>query len=222
MHPSPATIAALLLVLAAACLIALTAVAVRPSPQAPAISTHAAPVTKPRGHERDPAARRTQRRGAGRRIARPAARFTPAAAAPQEAAVTPASAPAPETVVKAYYRALDARRFDAAWAILTPAVRAAFGHFERWSDGYAKTLSSAPRDIEVARDGAVATVAHELVTADRSACGPLRRRFAVHWRLVLAGEGWRAVSLSAVKRAGPEPAEACPARHDAARVAGGR
>ena len=212
MHPSPATIAALLLVLAAASLIALTAVAVRPSPQAPAISTHAAPGSKPRGHERDPAARRTPRRGPGRRIARPAARSTPA----------PKTAPAPETVVEAYYRALDGRRFEAAWTILTPAVRTAFGDFEHWSAGYATTLSSAPRDIEVARDGAAATVAHELVTEDRSACGPVRRRFAVRWRLVLAADGWRAASLTAFERAGPEPAEACGDRHDAARVAGGR
>ena len=125
-------------------------------------------------------------------------------------------------MVTTYYRALDAGRFDAAWTILTPAVRSTFGEFERWRDGYATTLSSSPRDIEVARDGAVATIAHELVTEDRSSCGPVERRFAVRWKLVLAQDGWRAASLSAVKLAGSEPAEACAERHDAARAAGGR
>jgi hypothetical protein len=125
-------------------------------------------------------------------------------------------------VVTAYYRALEAGRFDAAWKILTPAVRSTFGEFERWRDGYATTLSSSPRDIEVARDGTVATIAHELVTEDRSSCGPVERRFAVRWRLVLAEDGWRAARLSGVKLAGAEPAGACPDRHDAARAAGGR
>jgi hypothetical protein len=139
----------------------------------------------------------------------------------QEAAVTPPPQ-APEAVVKSYYRALDARRFKEAWTVLSPAVHAAFGGFERWRDGFATTLSSSPRDIEVAHEGAVASLAHELVTEDRSACGPVRRSFLVRWRLERSGDGWRAASLTGVKRTGPEPAEACPERHDAARAAGGR
>jgi hypothetical protein len=146
----------------------------------------------------------------------------PAAAqpAPQEAAVTPPPQE-PETVVERYYRALDAGRFEDAWAVLTPAVRASFGPFEAWRAGYATTLSNSPRDVEVAGDGALATIAHELVTEDRSSCGPVERRFAVRWRLVATGEGWRVTSLTAVKRAGQEPDEACGPRHDAARGTGG-
>jgi hypothetical protein len=239
-HPSPASIAAILLLVAALSLVVLTAVTLRPRT---VTTQQLAPGSKPRVHERDPTARRTERRGAGRRTARPAARSTPtpaperasappvlppeadvppeqkAPAPPQEAAVTP---PPPATVVESFYRALDAGRFDAAWTILTPAVRSAFGGFERWRDGYATTLSNSPRDMEVAREGAVVTVAHELVTEDRSPCGPVERSYRIRWRLVQTGAGWRAASLEGVKRSGPEPAEACTARHDAAGGAGAR
>ena len=242
MHYSPATIAAILLLVAAVSVVALTAVTLRPR----TVTTQLAPGSKPRVHERDPSARRTPRRRAGRRTARPAARRTPEPtptpapeqasapvlppeadvppaekAPPEEAAVTPPHQP-PETVVETFYRALDAGRFDAAWMILTPAVRSAFGGFERWRDGYATTLSNSPRDMEVAREGAVVTVAHELVTEDRSPCGPVRRSFHIRWRLVQAAGGWRAASLEGVKRSGAEPAVACTARHDAAHAAGGR
>ena len=143
-----------------------------------------------------------------------------AAAPQQEAAITPPPQP-PETIVTTYYRALDAGRFDAAWTLLTPAVRAAFGPYEQWRDGYSTTLSNTPRDIEVAHEGAVATIAHELVTEDRSPCGPVERTFDVSWRLTLTDGGWRAASLSAVKRAGAEPADACADGQNAARATGG-
>jgi len=235
-HPnSPANIAALLLVLAAAALIVLTAIAVRPAVKGPvATSTQAAPGPKPRAHERAPSsARRTPRRGTGRRTARaaaptptPTATVAPvvppeaAAPAPQEAATTPPP-PQPETVVESYYRALDGGRFEAAWTILTPAVRATFGPFEDWRAGYETTLSNSPRDLEVASEGSVATIAHELVTEDRSSCGPVERRFAVRWKLVLTDGGWRAASLTAEKRSGREPGDACPGRHDPAGGTGG-
>jgi len=229
---SPA-LTALILVLAAAVLIAISAIALGPAPQGPvSTSTQAAPGPKPRVHERAPSsARRTTRRGSGRRTARAAAPSPSPTAAPvvppeaappaaEAAATTPPQQP-PETVVETYYRALDAGRFETAWTMLTPAVRAAFGPFEAWRDGYATTLSNSPRDIEVASEGDVATIAHELVTEDRSPCGPVERRFAVRWKLVATADGWRAASLTAVKRAGAEPEDACSARHDAAGATGG-
>ena len=238
MQASPATVAALLLV-AALSLIVLSAVALRPPPQAPSVTTQAAPGFPPRTHGRDPSARPgTKRRGTGRRTARAAARSTPAPVLPPEAAEVPqetaaevadvpqetavdAPAPEPAAVVETYYRALDAGRYDAAWTMLTPAVRAAFGPYEDWRDGYATTLSNSPRDIEVAREGAVASIAHELVTEDRSPCGPVQQTFDVSWRLTLTDDGWHAASLSAVRRAGAEPAEACVDRQNAARATGG-
>jgi hypothetical protein len=237
-HTSPATLTALLLVLAAVVLIVLSTIALGPAPHGPvATSIQAAPGPKPRAHERAPSARRTRHRGAGRRIARPATPpppptaepvLPPEAAAPaatpepqaREAAVRPPAQP-PQTVVERYYRALDAGRYADAWTILTPAVRASFGPYEAWRNGYATTLSSSPRDIEVAAEGAVAMIAHELVTEDRSSCGPVRRRFAVRWRLVLTDGGWRAAGLTAHKRSGAEPGDACSTRHDAAGATGG-
>ena len=229
-----------------ACLMALVAVAVWPARQGPAVTSQMALEPQPRVHERDSSARSTPRRRAERRTARPGPSPPPVPAAPsptpvpaapaptpvpaasvleektprREEAVTPPPQP-PETVVTTYYRALDAGRFGAAWTILSPAVRSTFGEFERWRDGYATTLSSSPRDIEVVRDRAVATIAHELVTEDRSRCGPVERTFDVSWRLTLTDGGWRAASLTAVKRAGAEPAEACADGQNAARATGG-
>ena len=60
--------------------------------------------------------------------------------------------------------------------------------FERWRDGFATTLSSTPRGMEVAPTGAAVAIAHELVTEDRSSCGPVRRTFSIRWRLEPAGE----------------------------------
>ena len=47
-----------------------------------------------------------------------------------------------------YYAALDERRFEDAWAVLSPAVRTRFGGFGHWKAGYAKTVSSEPKDLD--------------------------------------------------------------------------
>lgn len=96
------------------------------------------------------------------------------------------AAPDPTDFIRAYYAALDARRFEDAWAMLSPAVQRALGPFERWRGGYARTLSSEPRDFVV--EGS--TVRHVLVARDR---GCATRRFQVTWRL----QGERVTSLSA-------------------------
>jgi hypothetical protein len=181
-RPTPATVAVLLLVLATLGLMVLTAVTLRPRRLNATVTTQLAPEAQVR-----------EREGSARH------RKTAVAAPPDR----------PEIVVAAYYRALGEGRFEVAWQRLTPAVRTAFGGFDHWRAGYRTTLSSLPRGIATERGGTVATVAHELVTADRSPCGPVHRRFAVRWRLVLGAGGWRAASLTAVKRSGPEPEAAC-------------
>ena len=224
MTPTPASVAALLIVVAALSLILVTTTARSPRPS---LAPESAPDRQEvRGAQRTH--RRIERRVEKRRATpvpdapvAPPEEIVTEAAAPEEAAVAPA-APRPADVVAAYYRALDARRFRGAWDSLSPAVRAAFGGFAHWRTGYASTLASRPQGIAVERDGSVAIVAHELVTDDRSPCGPVRRSFAVRWRLELGAEGWRATSLTAVKRSGAEPDAACAARHDAGRGAGGR
>ena len=47
-----------------------------------------------------------------------------------------------ETFVRDYYAALDAKRFDDAWASLSPSVQKAFGGLAHWRAGYAQTVSS--------------------------------------------------------------------------------
>jgi hypothetical protein len=128
---------------------------------------------------------------------RPEAGATPGeapAATPEAGAVPEAAAPAgaadPVAFIRDYYAALDARRFDEAWASLSPAVRTAFGDFRRWRDGYGRTISSTPKDFEV--DGS--TVTHVLVARDR---GCPARTFSVMWRLERVSEAWRVAALSA-------------------------
>ena len=183
MNPSPASVAALVLVAAALSLIVLLATAGSPRvdrvPQIERDPVEKAerPAQRSNGARRSPGpprSRHGRRAGHGRRSRhgrrpRPGPATPPATvgvdpvATPEEAALAPAAAQ-PASVVTAYYRALDARSFDGAWETLAPEVRTAFGGFEKWRTGYATTVASRPQGIAVERDGSVATVAHELVT----------------------------------------------------------
>jgi hypothetical protein len=125
----------------------------------------------------------------------PAATPAPAASSP-----APAAAGSPGALVAAYYAALDARRFRAAWAVLAAGVRRSFGGFAHWRNGYASTVSSTPVRIAVsAQPGGVFAVRHVLVARDRAGCGTKVRRYAVSWRIGarLTG-GWSVTSLTAV------------------------
>jgi hypothetical protein len=124
----------------------------------------------------------------------------PAGEAPNASSDAPpvgdqAGADSPAAVVRAYYRALDRREFAAAWRILSPAVRDAFGGFERWRAGFASTLSSRPRDLRASSN----SVELELVARDRAACGVLVQRFAVRWEL----DDARATAITARSSAEP-------------------
>jgi hypothetical protein len=111
--------------------------------------------------------------------------------------------------VTAFYAALDDERYADAWDALSPDVRARFGGFEGWRDGYETTLSNVPQELNVSPTPAGATVEHLLVASDRTPCGAVERTFAVKWELVRADGAWLASSLSATKRSGREPAAAC-------------
>jgi hypothetical protein len=125
--------------------------------------------------------------------ARPAPSHGAGGAAPPPARVVPS----PARVVRGYYRALDRREFTRAWRPLSPAVRAEFGGLERWSAGFAATLSSRPSELRVTDSGRAATVEHVLTARDRAACGVLVQRFSVRWRLRRTPSAWRATALSA-------------------------
>ena len=135
--------------------------------------------------------------------AEPAPAASPSAPAAAPTSVAPASAapsPAAVGIVRDYYAALDAHRFATAWRRLAAPVQRGFGGFSAWRAGYRTTVSSRPRGIRVTAAGAGALlVRHVLVATDRTPCGTrTTRRFAVRWRLVASGSGWRATSLTAV------------------------
>jgi hypothetical protein len=99
--------------------------------------------------------------------------------------------------VRAYYRALDARRFALAWRRLSPGVRAAFGGFTAWRAGYSSTVTSRPGPVTIlSRTPAAVRLRHRLDAVDRSPCR--RSRFTVDWSLVRSAGDWRAQSLSAI------------------------
>jgi hypothetical protein len=141
--------------------------------------------------------------GAPARHARPAATASPHPLASRTArprAVPRPAAGAAAALVSAYYAALNARRFRAAWAMLAPAVRSSFGGFAHWRNGYASTVSSTPLRLAVsARRGGAFAVRHVLVARDRAACGTQVRRYAVAWRIARRPAGrWLVSSLTAV------------------------
>ena len=107
------------------------------------------------------------------------------------------AAAGPAATVRAYYRALDARRFDAAWRTLSPGVRASFGGMDAWRAGFATTRTSRPDGLQVAAAGDRATVQHALTATDATACGIAVRRFALTWTLVREPRGaWRATAVT--------------------------
>ncbi len=144
----------------------------------------------------------------------PAVATAPPAAAPDKpelATAPPDTAPdavatAAHAFVRDYYAALDGRDFAAAWEMLSPEVQRAFGGFDGWRKGYARTVSHAPGEVTVTPAGAGATVGLTLLAGDRGTCGEtVERRFAVTWRLAPTPAGWRATAASARKISGPEP-----------------
>jgi len=156
-------------------------------------------------------AHRAPARAAARAHRAPAPAAAPARRAPTPATARARPAPAsPRHFIRAYYAALDARRFTAAWRMLSPGVRAGFGGFAAWRRGYARTLSSEPGAVRVIQAAGGATVGLTLRAGDRDGCGnTVARRFAVTWRLARAEAGWRATAATARKLAGPEPARDC-------------
>jgi hypothetical protein len=99
----------------------------------------------------------------------------------------------PAAIVRGYYRALDRRDYASAWRLLSPAVRAGFGGFDRWRAGYATTLSSRPTALRVEGD----SVELLLVARDSAECGVLEQRFAVRWELGASRAGPRASAVTA-------------------------
>jgi hypothetical protein len=112
----------------------------------------------------------------------------------------------PGEAVRAYYRALDARRFGVAWRFLSPAVRAGFGGPATWRAGFATTRSSRPRALTVTAAGDHAVVRHVLTAVDATACGDGVRRFALSWTLARGPDGaWHASAVAGRALSGALP-----------------
>jgi hypothetical protein len=209
------------LVLAISQAIGVAATGVTPAPRARVLAdTPHSSHPQPRRTERAPARDKPGRKDRAPARGRPAvAAPTPAPPVielkePAVATAPPAAAPAPDPVVadaardfvRDYYAALDGREFAAAWQMLSPEVQQAFGGFDVWRKGYARTVSNAPEGVTVTPAVTGATVGLTLRAGDRGACGRIaERRFAVTWRLARTPAGWRATAASARKLSGPEP-----------------
>jgi hypothetical protein len=141
--------------------------------------------------EKTPRADRTARRAAHRRATPPAPAPAPAGAA---------------RFLRDYYAELRRDDFAAAWSRLSPAVRASFGGFEPWRDGFGTTVSQRLADLTTTDAGTSATVTLTLHATDRDTCGAtVRRRFAQTWTLTRRGERWQATDVRAEQVAGPSP-----------------
>ncbi len=112
----------------------------------------------------------------------------------------------PGEAVRAYYRALDARRFGVAWRFLSSAVRAGFGGPATWRAGFATTRSSRPGALTVTAAGDHAVVRHVLTAVDATACGDGVRRFALSWTLARGPDGaWHASAVAGQALSGALP-----------------
>jgi hypothetical protein len=155
-----------------------------PTATAPAPSTKAPPTTAPRATAPSATAPRAT---------------APPATAPHAVAPPATALPAtPRRFVGVYYAALEARRFAAAWKLLAPGLRARFGGFAAWREGYKYTVANSPGSLRVTPAAGAATVGLTLRAGDRDACGKtVVRRFAVTWRLARTEAGWRATAADA-------------------------
>jgi hypothetical protein len=97
-------------------------------------------------------------------------------------------------LVRDYYTSLNERRFEDAWAELSPAIRARFGGFARWQAGYARTVASEPTDLTTRADGEALIVSLRLVAHEKR-CSAVQS-FHVIWTLERVSRKWSVVGLS--------------------------
>ena len=131
----------------------------------------------------------------------------PATRASRAASLREARAAAVRRVVRGYYQAIDRRRFAAAWARLSPAMRSSMGSYEQWRAGYETSLHTTVTSLTATRVGATrASVGVALKAVDVDACGDrVTQRFAGTWTLTKTAGRWSAAALRIDKTAGPTP-----------------
>jgi hypothetical protein len=147
---------------------------------------------------------------AKKRAKKPAPATSPGTAAEgpvvAEAPAPPDLSAAARDFVRNYYAALDAHDYPAAWDMLSPDVRRAFGGFAAWKQGYAHTPAHNLGRLRIVVAGGAATVGVTLRAGNRGACDTVvARRFAVTWRLVRTEAGLRAAAAKGRRISGTEP-----------------
>ena len=113
----------------------------------------------------------------------------------------------PTDPVRAYYRMVDARRFEQAWSRLTPVLHGSLGGYESWRRGYRLTVGTRLLSAQtVSQHAGRATVAVRFSGEDIDACADrVTQVFAGRWDLERAGHRWLPIAVRARKIAGGDP-----------------
>jgi hypothetical protein len=98
-----------------------------------------------------------------------------------------------EDFVRAFYTAIDARRYEDAWAILPAGVRSQVGGFERWTATLDETRSNVPNDIVTSVRGDRVDVRLRLAVLEQGC--PIARDYSVTWTLGHAAGEWTVAGL---------------------------
>jgi len=115
-----------------------------------------------------------------------------------------ARAQAVADVVRDYYGNLDAKELTAAWARLSPSVRAQLGEYETWAAGQQGTVEVEVTSVHTERASKTsASVAVALRSTSVDVCSrTVHQRFAGTWTLSRSGGRWSADDLQIEKTGG--------------------
>jgi hypothetical protein len=107
-------------------------------------------------------------------------------------------------VVRAYYTNLDEKRLGAAWARLSPAVRAELGGYDSWAAGQEGTVDVTVTSVHTEQaTKSSASVAVALRSTSVDICSrTVHQRFAGMWTLSRTGGHWVATDLHIEKTGG--------------------
>lgn len=124
----------------------------------------------------------------------------------------------PETTLRSYFDDVDSGELDAAWALLSPAVREQLGGYDSWSDGIERRESTTLASVQPAggpEDEPAFEV--EVRTVEDAPCGlSAERTFTGTWTLEPddTAEHWRIASSEQTLVSGPPDLEVLCATSD--------
>jgi hypothetical protein len=119
----------------------------------------------------------------------------------------PPEPPDATEIVRSYYELVNAGDYRTAWDVLPNAVQVESGGFEQWRQGYATTISTRARNLDLSassEDEAVVTL--DVFATDRDACGDrIDQEFSGRWSLRKEGDSWLAEDIDIEKVSGGTP-----------------